>query len=93
MIDKLDDINCPKNNYQSPLESEGNIKINSYVPKISKFSEQLRIGISFLLGSLQMLSENLDYSSEQKKQLFREISTSAISLLDTLQLIAEELSI
>ncbi|BAY26888.1 ABC transporter-related protein [Calothrix sp. NIES-2100] len=93
MIDILDDIDRHNINCQLPLDTEKSIKFNSYAQKFSECSKQLRIGINFLLSSLKFLSDNLDYNLQDENKLVMEIYSTAISLIDTLQIIEQKINI
>ncbi|MBD2201092.1 ATP-binding cassette domain-containing protein [Calothrix sp. FACHB-1219] len=93
MIDILDDIDRHNINCQLSLDTDKSIKFNNYAQKFSESSQQLRTGIKSLLSSLKLLSEKVDYNPQQENQLVGEIYATAVSLIDTLQIIEQKINI
>ncbi|OUL21682.1 ABC transporter ATP-binding protein [Nostoc sp. T09] len=93
MINMLNDIDSTKASQQFVLDSAEKIECNSYMEKHSDFSEKLHISINVLIRSLHLLLGNFDADSQQQNQLISENYDSAISLLDTLQILEKNFSL
>jgi ATP-binding cassette, subfamily B, bacterial MsbA len=93
MINMLNDIDSKKASHHYFSDTEEKIECNPYMEKHNDFSEKLNIGTNMLVSSLRSLLEDLNHDSQQQNQLITENYYSAISLLDTLQILEKNASL